>query len=156
MRACICADLVLEIAPSTYQKTTMSDFFADPRNRDMFKQMFDFVGQALYKMPRYLRLKGYANPVDYNDGPFQYGHETTLGFWEYLNEEPERIKVFNSGMQSAAAVGHDSQSTELYGFDAIPEIHNLQSLPRCTDGRRWRRERTGATRYQGSLSKLER
>ncbi len=69
-------------------------------------------------MPYFLASTKYQNPIDYNNSAFQYGHHTSLGFWEYLKEKPERTKVFNSGMQSLATVGGAARSAGPYPFDA--------------------------------------
>ena len=79
--------------------------------------MYDFVGKALYMMPRFFKASGYHNPTDYNHSPFQYGHDTSLGIWEYLKEDPERSRLFNSGMQSLAGIGGKDTSVGPYRFN---------------------------------------
>ena len=83
----------------------------------MFKQMYDFLGQGVYSMPRFLKSTKYQNPTDYNHSAFQYGHCTSLGFWEYLADDPERAKVFNNGMQSLSTIGDGKTSAGSYPFD---------------------------------------
>lgn len=83
----------------------------------MFSQMYDFVGKAVYTMPAFLASTKYQNPTNYMDSPFQYGHQTRLGFWEYLKEDPERMKLFSSGMQSLATVGSGMRSSGAYPFE---------------------------------------
>ena len=83
----------------------------------MFKQMYDFLGQGVYSMPRFLESVRYQNPTDHDNGAFQCGHHTTLGFWEYLKEDPERMKLFNSGMKSLATVGDAARSAGPFPFD---------------------------------------
>lgn len=116
MRACTSTHLFQEVSRSRYAHNTFSAIFLIPANRDMFKQMYDFLGQAVYSMPRFLESTGYQNPTDYNDSAFQYGHHTSLGFWEYLKEDPERARIFNSGMQSLATVGDMPRSAGPYPF----------------------------------------
>lgn len=117
MRACTSAHLFHEVSALHYTHNPLSSIFLEPPNRDMFKQMYDFVGQSVYNLPYFLKLTGYQNPTDYNDSAFQYGHRTNLGFWEYLKEDPERSKVFNSGMQSLATIGGAARSGGPYPFD---------------------------------------
>ena len=92
----------------------------------MFKQMYDFVGKAVYAMPNFFELTNYQNPTKYNDGPFQYGHRTSLGFWEYLKEDPRRAKLFNSGMKSLATVGEAAQSAGPFPFDKELEVEEIK------------------------------
>lgn len=117
MRACTSTHLFHEASPLHYVHNAFSLIFTIPTNRDMFKQMYDFLGPGIYSMPRFLEASKYRNPTDYNDGAFQYGHRTHLGFWEYLKEEPERMTVFNSGMRSLATIGGATRSAESYPFD---------------------------------------
>ena len=102
MRALTSAHLFNETSPSHYTQNAFSSVFLIPANRNMFKQMYDFIGRGIYTMPQFLESIQHQNPTDYNNGAFQYGHGTKLGLFEYIKEDPERIKVFNSGMQSLA------------------------------------------------------
>ncbi|KAL8677371.1 MAG: hypothetical protein Q9186_006190 [Xanthomendoza sp. 1 TL-2023] len=108
-----------------YNHNAFSAMFLLPANRDMFKQLYDFVGQALYTMPRFLESTGYRNPSDYHHSPFQYGHNTSLGLWEFLNEKPERLRLFNSGMQSLTTIGGRSTSAGAYPFDQELSMENI-------------------------------
>lgn len=105
MRACTSTHLFREVSPYHYVHNAFSAILLTPSNRDMFKQMYDFTGRGVYSLPNFLATKGYKNPTDYDDSSFQYSHNTKLGLWEYLREEPERARVFNSGMRSLATVG---------------------------------------------------
>lgn len=51
-------------------------------------------------MPYFLRSTRYRYPIEYSAAPFQYALNTPLGFWEYLDEDPQRARLFNSGMRS--------------------------------------------------------
>lgn len=117
MRACTSTHLFHETSALHYTHNAFSSIFLIPANRDMFKQMYDFLGQSVYIISRFLELTRYRNSADYNNSAFQYGHRTNLGFWEYLKEDSERIKVFNSGMQSLATIGGVASSVGSYPFD---------------------------------------
>ena len=117
MRACTSTHLFHEVSPSHYAHNAFSALFLVPSNRDMFKQMYDFLGQGVYALPRFLASTHYRNPTDYNDSAFQYGHHTSSGFWEYLKEVPERTELFNSGMQSLATIGGAASSAGPYPFE---------------------------------------
>ncbi|MCJ1286657.1 hypothetical protein MMC26_006003 [Xylographa opegraphella] len=116
MRACSSTHLFREISPSHYTHNAFSTIFLIPSNRDMFKQMYDFLGQGVYAMPHFLNSRGYQNPTEYHDSAFHYGHHTRLGFWEYLKADPERARLFNSGMRSLATVGSANRSAGPYPF----------------------------------------
>ena len=83
----------------------------------MFTQMYDFLGQGVYTMPHFLASIKYQNPSSYNNSAFQYGHRTKLGFWEYLKADPERARMFNSGMQSLTTIGNLANSAGPYPFE---------------------------------------
>ena len=117
MRACTSTHLFQEVSPSHYAHNAFSALFLVPSNRDMFKQMYDYLGQGVYAIPRFLASTNHQNPTDYHNSAFQCGHNTSVGFWEYLKEKPERAEVFNSGMQSLATVGGAARSAYLYPFD---------------------------------------
>ena len=117
MRALTSAHLFNETSPSHYTQNAFSSVFLIPANRNMFKQMYDFLGLGVYTMPQFLESIDYRNPTDYNNGAFQYGHRTKLGFFDYMKDDPERIKVFNSGMQSLATIGDARKSAGPFPFD---------------------------------------
>lgn len=82
----------------------------------MFRQMYDFAGKAVYLLPHFLASTGWKNPTDYDNSPFQFGHQTKLGIWEYLQEDPARMAVFNSGMRSLATIGTGKKNHGPYPF----------------------------------------
>lgn len=77
-------------------------------------------------MPYFLESTGFHNPADSRNGPFQYGHKTSLGFFEFLVEDPRRAELFNSGMQSAATVGNGIASVGPYPFEESLEREKTQ------------------------------
>lgn len=99
-----------------YAHNPFSRVFTTPTNRDMFQQMYDFTGKGVYTLPEFLASIGWRNPEDYNYSAFQFGHKTDLGLWEHLKEDPRRLKLFNSGMQSLATIG-SNRNSNLYPFD---------------------------------------
>lgn len=117
MRALASSHLFCETSPSHYTHNAFSSVFLIPANRDMFKQMYDFLGLGVYTMPQFLESTQHQNPTDYHSGAFQYGHRTKLGLFEYAKEDPERVKTFNSGMQSLATIGAGRRSAGSFPFD---------------------------------------
>ena len=116
MRALTSTHIFDETSPSSYTHNAFSSVFLIPANRDMFKQMYDFLGLGVYTMPQFLESTKYENPTDYNNGAFQYGHRTKLGPFEYVKEDPERTKVYNSAMQSLATIGDAKKSAGSFPY----------------------------------------
>lgn len=44
----------------------------------------------------YFEANGYRNPGDAYNGPFQYGMSTKHHYFQWLNENPEDQRAFNS------------------------------------------------------------
>ena len=68
--------------------------------------MYDFTSKGVFALPEFLASKGWKEHDSYQDGPFQLGAHTELGFWEYIQEDPQRTRMFNAGMRSQITVGH--------------------------------------------------
>ena len=117
MRACTSTHLFQEVSPGYYVHNAFSSIFLQSSNQDMFVQMYDCLGQAVYSMPHFLKETDYRNPTDYSHSPFQYGHRTDLGFWEWLEQTPEKARVFNSGMKSLATITSATGGTGNYPFE---------------------------------------
>ncbi|KAK9413324.1 putative O-methyltransferase domain-containing protein [Seiridium unicorne] len=84
-----------------YQHNTLSRAFFDQNNRDMFQQMYDFVGKGAYVLPTFLKTTGWKNPEGYEQSAINLGLDISQGgFWEWLSADPARQALFNSGMQS--------------------------------------------------------
>ena len=117
MRACTSTHMFDEVSPLYYTHNAFSAILRVRANCDMFKQMYDLLGKGVYSMPYFLAYTKYQNPIDYDNSAFQYGHQSPLGFWEYLREDRERSKVFNSGMQSLATIGGATSGAGPFPFD---------------------------------------
>lgn len=59
---------------------------------------YDVAGPCFRKLPEYLRQTRYKNPHDISDGPFQYGHQTELPFFAWLEQNPALLERFNNYM----------------------------------------------------------
>ena len=128
MRALTSAHLFRETSPAHYTHNAFSAVFLAPANRDMFKQMYDFLGLGVYTMPWFLESTHYQNPTNYHHGAFQFGHRTELGPWEFLKGDPERLAVFNSGMQSLATIGGVGRSAGAFPFDREMEKEEIVEM----------------------------
>ena len=119
MRALTSTHIFDETSPSRYTHNAFSSTFLIPANRDMFTQMYDFLGRGVYTMPQFLQSTHYRNPTDYHDGAFQYGHGTKLGPFEYVKKDPERARVYNSAMQSRATIGDARKCAGSFPYDRV-------------------------------------
>ena len=72
----------------------------------MMAQMYDFTSKGVFVLPEFLAARHWRDAGSYTDGPFQLGARTHLGFWEYLYDVPERLRLFSEGMRSPTTVGH--------------------------------------------------
>lgn len=56
------------------------------------------AGPVFQKLPDYLAATGYAEPTNFTDGPFQYGHDTKLPVWEWRKQHPRLEEAGNNHM----------------------------------------------------------
>lgn len=119
LRACASTHVFDNPSEGHYSHNGASRAFLKEQNRDMFQQMYDFVGKGTYALPQFLKLTNWKNPNDYNDSAFHLGQNTKLGFWEYLKEDPERMRLFNSGMRSVATIGGENKSSGPFPFETL-------------------------------------
>ena len=106
LRACTSTHILLETCEERYTHNNLSRAYLRSENRDMMAQMYDFTCKGVFALPEYGIKTEWQSNGNYSDGPFQLGARTELGFWEYLNDIPERMQLFNSGMRSQTTVGN--------------------------------------------------
>lgn len=126
MRACTACHLFTETGKELYTHNAYSRCFLGEADRDMFRQMYDFGGKATYALPEFLHHTQWQNPEDYAHSAWQLGHHTELGLWEYLNADPQRMKIFNSGMRSVATVANTD-------VGPYPFVQELNAEPLAAD-----------------------
>lgn len=57
----------------------------------------------MHKAPEFLEKTNYKNPADPKRGPLQYAYNTPLPCWEWLAENPDALKRFNTFMEGSRA-----------------------------------------------------
>lgn len=115
MRALVACHIFAEAAEERYAHNALSRGFLTPESLSMFKEIYDLACKGAYALPEFLQKTGWKNPEDYHNSAFHLGANTNLGFWEYLEADPEKLQAFNNGMRSQATVKAFDSS---YPFEA--------------------------------------
>ncbi|KAF8247315.1 S-adenosyl-L-methionine-dependent methyltransferase [Wilcoxina mikolae CBS 423.85] len=100
MRGCTSTGIFHELGEETYSHNALSSTLIDPSNRALITLMYDFNGRSVIALPEFLAKNEWKKPGTYEDGSFQLAARTSLGFWEYLDEDEKRRKVFDMGMRA--------------------------------------------------------
>lgn len=110
MRALSSVHLFQNPAPTQYAHTQLSLCFTFAPRRAMMAQMYDFTCKGVFVLPQFLKGTQYKLAGTYENGPFQLGANTDLGFWEYLSANPERMQLFSEGMRAKTTIGSGRSS----------------------------------------------
>lgn len=94
-------------------------------NIPLAAQMYDFISHAILAIPEFGSQSDWKHIGDYTRGPFQVGFRTELGYMEYLQANPQRIKSWNAGMR-LGRIGHRTS--------AFPFQKALELDPPAADG----------------------
>lgn len=87
-------------------------------NIPLAAQMYDFISHAILAIPEFGSQTDWKHIGDYTRGPFQVGFRTELGYMEYLQANPQRIKSWNAGMR-LGRIGH---RTSAFPFQKALEL----------------------------------
>ncbi|PVI04220.1 O-methyltransferase [Periconia macrospinosa] len=94
LRVMIAAGVVVESGISTYSPNAQTRSVSERKMGGMVEAIFDGQTKPMAGLPEYLEKTGYKNPLDPQDGPFQYGHNAPgESFFEFLSKRP---KIMNS------------------------------------------------------------
>ncbi|KAI0873110.1 S-adenosyl-L-methionine-dependent methyltransferase [Hypoxylon argillaceum] len=115
MRTLTACGVFAEAGERLYVHNRLSSAFCNKNNRDMFQQMYDFVGKGAYVLPTFLKHNGWKSPESYEQSAINLAlNITQAGFWEWLSADPSSQAIFNSGMQSRPSAINVSV---LYNFE---------------------------------------
>ncbi|KAH7377992.1 O-methyltransferase-domain-containing protein [Cadophora sp. MPI-SDFR-AT-0126] len=91
----------------SYSHTPYSRFLTLPPAEASTRHLFDNMLQAQANSASGYYLKyGFKNPEDATNSPFSFAHgKDDKGIFDILEEQPERMKVFNSAMAIQATIG---------------------------------------------------
>lgn len=98
MKHLAAARVIEEVDADTFAPTGLSNALIEPKYRDAFPTVNDAAGPPLRQLHRYLASTGFKNPTNPTDGPFQYGHNTTLHTFEWMKEHPLIYQQFGNFM----------------------------------------------------------
>ncbi|KAF2264003.1 O-methyltransferase [Lojkania enalia] len=89
---------VQEVAENTWTSTPITEAMSIPAIQAGHKHQWDQGNNVMAKMPMYFREKGFHQPEDATNGPFQYAFGTDKDPFSYWYEIPEALDVFNTFM----------------------------------------------------------
>ncbi|KAK9784077.1 putative O-methyltransferase [Seiridium cardinale] len=118
LRACASAHVFGHPTVNQYCHNTLSRVYLQGDNRQLAAQIYDFTGHAVLAIPDFGEEKKWRSMGDYVRGPFQRGFATDLGYMEYLQANPQRLKSWNSGMRTGK-IGH---RTSAFPFDRALQL----------------------------------
>ncbi|PVH79811.1 S-adenosyl-L-methionine-dependent methyltransferase [Cadophora sp. DSE1049] len=100
------SDSVSSDLPS-YSHTPYSRFLTLPPAEASTRHLFDNMLQAQVNSASGYYLKyGFKNPEDAKNSPFSFANgKDDMGLFDILEEQPERMKLFNSAMAIQATIG---------------------------------------------------
>ena len=90
--------IIEETNVNTYKSTALSEALTVPKYRDAIPFCAEAAGPVFQKMPSFLANTGYSDPTDPTNGPFQFGHDTTLRSFMWRKERPRIQTAFNNHM----------------------------------------------------------
>ncbi|KAK4504498.1 hypothetical protein PRZ48_005414 [Zasmidium cellare] len=94
MRALAAHGTLKQTSVSTYIATNITETLAHEDARKQSSCQIGFCGPFMHALPQQLAKTGYLNPSDVNDSAFQLGYGTHLTPYLWLQENPERAKLF--------------------------------------------------------------
>lgn len=71
----------------------------------------------LSRLPEYFEERGFRNPIDAFDGPFQYAMGTKLHYFDWLQSHPKDQKAFNTLM----SISRMNRGDEWYEYYPVEE-----------------------------------
>ena len=98
MRVLVAIGFVGESGRGIYLTTPLTMAMTAPPLEAAVKNTYDHAYQAFAKMPAYFRQTGYRNPTDSVNGPLQFALDTKLSFFDYLGQDPQASKEFDTFM----------------------------------------------------------
>ncbi|CZT50158.1 uncharacterized protein RSE6_11098 [Rhynchosporium secalis] len=90
-----------------YSHTSYSRFLSLPPAEASTRHTFDNMLHAqVNSANRYYTKNGFKNPEDAKNSPFSFANgKENMGIFDILEEQPERMKVFNSAMAVHSTIG---------------------------------------------------
>ncbi|KAI7779193.1 hypothetical protein LA080_001265 [Diaporthe eres] len=103
---------------SVFKPTALSISFNKPVFSEWINHQYDATIPCFFKLPRYLSQTGYRNPVDPNDGVFQYAKDCRgKDMFHYYQENRVEGESFNQVMGGVMA--NQSGWLEIFPHDTL-------------------------------------
>ncbi|KAK6603359.1 o-methyltransferase [Botrytis cinerea] len=92
--------------------------------RSSYKQIYDEYAPCSYALTPYFKENGFKVPDSINNNPYTFAHRTNgLSMWDFLSLHPERLRIFNLGMNRIS-----SQMVPSYGiFPWLSEYRKMET-----------------------------
>lgn len=125
MRVVTAIGYAREVAHATYAPTPLTVSITKPSIEACFLHSSDHGAVVCSKLSAYLQSVNYQNPTNGRDGPFQYALGTDLPFFDFIHNDPRKLKNFNTfqaGNRSTRKSWLDwfpAQKMILAGFDPL-------------------------------------
>ncbi|KAK6604195.1 O-methyltransferase [Botrytis cinerea] len=113
-----------EHSPRVYNQTANSLIFQLEDMRSSYKQIYDEYAPCSYALTPYFKENGFKVPDSINNNPYTFAHRTNgLSMWDFLSLHPERLRIFNLGMNRIS-----SQMVPSYGiFPWLSEYRKMET-----------------------------
>ncbi|KAI0481331.1 S-adenosyl-L-methionine-dependent methyltransferase [Xylariaceae sp. FL0804] len=111
------ANLLDETAPGKYRQTIFTKSLLQPVFGAWVDYLYDATLPCFSKMPEYLAKNGYQNPIDPNDGVFQYTKGFKGSLFDYYDKNPVEGASFNNMMGGVMA--NQAGMLDIYPFEQL-------------------------------------
>lgn len=84
-------------------------------------------------LPEYFAERGYRNPGDAFNGPWQYGWRTDKHYWDWQSERPTYQNACNVVMSISRSVSGMSRGQEWFDFYPVEKLQGAENRPLLVD-----------------------
>ncbi|KAI9684553.1 MAG: hypothetical protein M1822_005641 [Bathelium mastoideum] len=98
MRVLSAMCFVDEVDYETYAANELTNLMAEEVTDGVVKMSYDLPARVQVRMQDYFRERGFSSPTDPIDGPMQWTLNTKMPYFEYVQQDPGRLKAFNQLM----------------------------------------------------------
>ncbi|PVI05885.1 putative sterigmatocystin 8-O-methyltransferase precursor [Periconia macrospinosa] len=117
MRILVTMGIFEEVAHHTYVATPLAGIWAS--GSPLRESIIHIASQIppITMLPEYFEEKGYNNPTDAENGPFQFTYQSKMHFFEWLSQRPKVQSAFNATME----IARNGRGQEWFEFYPVAE-----------------------------------